>query len=270
MGRVPRRMRNGNMSQQHERFRVRAIFVVPLLCCFALLAGCSITHRYQPSAGGGGTAVEEVSYVRRLLRAACGKLREVSAGGDSAVLLAEAEQLTSKAAEEWARFLQSHSDAPPYGYSAHPDWHVATRDLSDAIHGMLERVKMRDAPEAFRACTVACGKFVSLNESAGVRRTSDVLFRFRKAAKPLSGSVTSGSLETVAMAITRLEEIRDEALREPVGGVGTPMEKRAALQAFSDAVDDFAGAVKAREADSLRPLFDRMMSSLERAYDLYL
>ena len=116
----------------------------------------------------------------------------------------------------------------------------------------------------------ACGKFVALNEQARVRRTSDVLFSFRKAAKPLAEPVAKGNLDAVSAKVRQLTEIRDKAMTEPVGGTGAAEQKAQALKAFSEAVDVFASAVRNSDEEALEAPYRAMMSAMEAAYDLFL
>jgi len=123
---------------------------------------------------------------------------------------------------------------------------------------------------AFKACGSTCGKFVALNEQAGVRRTSDVLFRFRKAAKPLAEPIAKEDLEGVSLKMPQLAGIPDKAMIEPVGGMGTAQQKARALKAFSEAVDVFVSAVRSADKEALKALYPEMMSAMEAAYDLFL
>jgi hypothetical protein len=247
-------------------FVLSAVAVIGVIAC---LASCSTTHpKSQPAEAAG---IEDVSHVRRLLRAACGKLKDVNAGAaNKAALMTEAKDLTASAAENWGCFLDYWGGRAPSDYVKHPDWDAATRELANGMADMLKRIEEDAAANAFNACGAACGKFVALNEQAGVRRTSDVLFSFRKAAKPLVEPVVKGDLDTVSAKVAQLREIRDKAMTDPVGGTGTSVQKAQALKAFSEAVDVFASAVRSGDKETLEALYWDMVSAMETAYDLFL
>jgi hypothetical protein len=243
-----------------------AIVLIGVIAC---LGGCSTTHpKGQPAKAG---AIEEVSRVRRLLRAACGRLKAVNEGAaDRATQMAEAGSETAGALELWRGFLEGCAGRPPQAYASHPQWVAATAEISNGIAEMLKQVEQDNPDMAFKACGAACGKFVALNEQAGVRRTSDVLFSFRKAAKPLAEPVAKGNLEAVSAKVRQLTEIRDKAMMEPVGGTGTAEQKAQALKAFSEAVDAFASIAAQGDRAMLDAQYRAMMSAMERAYDLFL
>ena len=135
---------------------------------------------------------------------------------------------------------------------------------------MLKRIKVDDAVNAFKACGSACSKFVTLNEHAGVRRTSDVLFHFRKTAKPLAEPLAKGDLNAVSTKVPQLRGIRDKALTDPAGGTGTTTQKTQALEAFSAAVDAFGSAVQTGDREQVSLTYGKMMATMEKAYDLFL
>lgn len=245
-----------------------------LLLCIAvitLLAGCAAPASKDTSAADRLQGIEQVSHVRRLLRSACGRLKVVNAGAEGReALMASAKDETAAGLAEWDRFLQEHGSAAPRAYAGHPDWRRAADELSAGMSEMLKAVEQNDAQAAFNTCGRACGKFVVLNEQAGVRRTSDVLFHFRKAAKPLTEPLAKGDLNVVSTKVPQLREIRDKAMGEPVGGTGTAAQKTQALEAFSAAVDAFGSAVQAGDREQISLAYGKMMAAMEKAYDLFL
>ncbi len=250
--------------------------VVLSVSCAAALAGFTAGCAMKGVARSGETtpareSIEQISEVRRALRAACGKLKDVNAdAADKAALMADAKDLTASAVENWICYLESWGEQAPTAYARHPNWAAATGELTSGMGEMLKRIEADDAENAFKACGAACGKFVTLNEQAGVRRTSDVLFHFRKAAKPLAEPLAKGDVNALSAKMAQLREIRDRALTDPVGGTGTVVQKAQALQAFSDAVDAFLFAVESREGKRLAKTYGGMMSAMEKAYDLFL
>jgi hypothetical protein len=237
----------------------------------ACLAGCIAPQSGGTLAPAETDAIAQVSYVRRLLRAACGRLKAVNEGAaDHAALMTGAGSDTADALERWKGFLQGCSGRAPQAYAAHPQWVAATAEISEGIAEMLKQIEQDNPDMAFKACGAACGKFVALNEQARVRRTSDVLFSFRKAAKPLAEPVAKGDLDAVSAKVRQLTEIRDKAMIEPVGGTGAAEQKAQALKAFSEAVDVFASAVRSSDKEALEAPYRAMMSVMEAAYDLFL
>jgi len=245
------------------------------LLCVSVIAAC-LAGCVAPQSGGASAltetdAIGHISHVRRLLRAACGRLKAVNEGAaDHAALMTGAGSDTADALERWKGFLQGCSGSAPQAYAAHPRWVAATAEISEGIAEMLKQIEQDNPDMAFKACGAACGKFVALNEQARVRRTSDVLFSFRKAAKPLAEPVAKGNLDAVSAKVRQLTEIRDKAMTEPVGGTGAAEQKAQALKAFSEAVDVFASAVRNSDEEALEAPYRAMMSAMEAAYDLFL
>jgi hypothetical protein len=216
-------------------------------------------------------AIGQVSRVRRLLRTACSRLKAANEGAaNRAAQMAEAGSDTADALERWNGFIKGSAGRAPRVYASHPQWVAATAEISDGITEMLRQVEKDNPGMAFKACGATCGKFVVLNEQAGVRRTSDVLFHFRKAATPLALPAAKGDVAAVAPVVGTLLKLRDRSLTDPVGGVGTPAQRDGALRAFSAAVDAFAAAVNGNESGGLAELYGGMMACMESAYDLYL
>ncbi len=61
----------------------------------AYLGGCSTTHPKKQLAKAEAGGIEQVSHVRRLLRAACGNLKEVNTGApNEATLMAQTKDST--------------------------------------------------------------------------------------------------------------------------------------------------------------------------------
>ncbi len=246
-----------------------AVVTIP----FLTLLGCGDASPTIGTGGGGAKVDAElarVSEVRRLLRSACGKLRASASAAESSALLAEAESQTEQALAQWRGFRQTYSADVPTAYAAHEGWDRAAYDIEAGIQEMLEETVARHPSEAFQACGRTCGKFVEMNEKASLRRTSDILFHFRKAAKPLAEPAKAGSVNPLREALPRLVKWRDDALVDPVGGTGPPEQKRAALAAFSAAVDAFTEAVRANDSGELPKRYGVMMQAMEQAYDLFL
>lgn len=255
--------------------KIEMNWAIPGLAVILLLAmaGCSGERATISTVGGDAsiqTELARVSEVRRLLRSACGKLRAASSAPDSAALLNEAKGQTEKALARWQEFRQMHSADAPTAYAAHEYWDYAAYDIEAGIEEMLNQTVARRPSEAFQACGRTCGKFVEMNEKAGLRRTSDILFHFRKAAKPLAEPAKAGSVSPLREALPRLVKLRDDAIVDPIGGTGTPEEKRQALASFSAAVDAFAEAVRDSDSESLAKRYSAMMKAMEQAYDLFL
>ncbi len=250
------------------RWLIVGVAAMPLL----VLTGC----------GGAGQAVRmgdraladaelaRVSEVRHLLRSACGKLRAATNAPDAAALLTEAKNQTQEALARWRRFREAYSSGAPTVYAAHEHWDSAAYNIETGIQEMLDQAVAKHPLEAFQACGRTCGKFVEMNEKAGLRRTSDILFNFRKAARPLAEPAKAGSVAPLREALPRLVELRDNALIDPVGGAGTSQEKSQALASFSAAVDAFAQAVRNNDSAELAKRHEAMMKAMEQAYDLFL
>jgi hypothetical protein len=253
--------------------QTRSAIPAVVTIAFLTLLGCGGASPTIGTGGGGAKVDAElarVSEVRRLLRSACGKLRAAENAPESAALLAEARGQTERALAQWRGFRQTHSAAAPTAYAAHEYWDCAAYDIEAGIQEMLDETVARHPSEAFQACGRTCGKFVEMNRKAGLRRTSDILFDFRKAAKPLAGPAKAGSVSPLREALPRLVKLRDDALVGPVGGTGTSEQKRHALAVFSAAVDAFDQAVRANDSGELAKRYDVMMKAMEQAYDLFL
>jgi len=248
---------------------VVAVLMVSLLT----LIGCSTSDQTVRVNGSGvklDAELARVSEVRRLLRSACNKLRAAAKAQDSIALLSEAEIQTEEALTKWRSFHETYSDSAPLTYAAHKDWSSAAHDIETGIHDMLDKIVAKHAAEAFKSCGQACGKFVEMNAVAGLRRTSDVLFRFRKAAKPLAEVLISGNIARLKQASDELRKLRDDAMHEPVGGTGTAEEKRQAMITYSVAVDEFLQAVQKENVNEVAQSYDRMMKAMELTYDIFL
>ena len=240
---------------------------------FLVTIGCDKASKVSVTAGGGQVDrdLSRVSEVRRLLRSACGKLRTAVADAtQSEVLLTAAADETDGALTLWREFIREHADMSPAAYTAHENWDRDAYDIEQGILKMLEETTAKRPTEAFQTCGHTCGKFVEMNEKAGIRRTSDVLFQFRKVAKPLAEPAKAGTLVPLSEALPRLLKLRDDALTDPVGGTGTLEQKRLALVSFSADVDAFAKAVRNDGTGQVADLYDTMMKAMEQAYDLFL
>jgi len=91
------------------------------------------------------------------------------------------------------------------------------------------------------------------------------LYRFRQAARPLGEVIARGDLASVRGALPALEAFRDSALSRPGVGSSTPAEQAALLREFREDVGRFLAAVTAE--NGVRVAYERMMLTLERAYD---
>jgi outer membrane murein-binding lipoprotein Lpp len=259
------------MWSVNKELKSLALFIVAVIGTTVYLAGCSTTRPQDQILSVREGDAGQISHVRRLLRAACERLKAVNAGApNSAELMVQAKDLTVSAVQKWEQFLNACDGRAPSDYGEHPNWDAATRGLASGMAEMLKRIEESDAANAFETCGATCGKFVVLNEQARVRCTSDVLFHFRKAAKPLAEPVAKGNLDAVLAKVGQLTEIRDKAMIEPVGGTGTPAQKAQALEAFSQSVDAFAATVTRGDRAALDAQYRKMMSAMEKAYDLFL
>lgn len=237
------------------------------LGCALAMIGCATA---TPIGATVPEDIERVAQVRRQLRAACGQLRQ--AGDDAkakSTLLGEAADTTRLALIGWQQIRKDTPSSPPPAYAAHPQWDQASAEIEKGIVQMLALAEQSQPVESFQACGQTCGLFVKLNTQAGVRRTSDVLFHFRKAAKPLAQPAKSGERAPLAQALPALLELRHRAMVDPIGGVASAETQQLALQAFSNAVDHFAAAVQDRQMD-VANAYAAMMRAMEKAYDAYL
>jgi hypothetical protein len=251
------------------RSALLAIVTVP----FLMLLGCGPANRLGVVAGVAEADAESsrVCEVRRLLRSACGELRAVAAGqGNADAQMDKARRETEEAMAKWQSIESAHQREAPAAYRSHPDWHRAANEITLGIEEMRAEIVAGQAPLAFKTCGSTCGKFVELNEQASIRRTSDILFHFRKAAKPLAEAVKAGDLARLKEALGALQRLRDDALSGPIGGTATSEQKQQAMDEFSAAVDGFVYSIQAGQTGDLATRYDIMMKAMERAYDLFL
>lgn len=215
--------------------------------------------------------ISRVSEIRRLLRSACKELKMASENPEYAdTLLTGSAERTGQTLDLWRDFRLQHSEKPPEGFAAHASWDSAAQEIENGIREMLNLTNARQAGSALKACGRTCGLFVNLNTKAGIRRTSDILFQFRKTARPLADALESGTLLQVKDALPSLLKMRDDALTDPVGGIGSPEEKSQALTAFSDAVDAFFQSMQQNDTYHAASRYEAMMKALEWTYDLFL
>jgi len=220
------------------------------------------------------TAAEDmsrVSEIRRLLRSACKELKMATENPENAdTILTSSAEKTAQTLDRWRDFRLQHSAKPPEVLAAHASWDSAVQEIENGIREMLNLTNARQVGSALKACGRTCSLFVDLNTKAGVRRTSDILFQFRRIAKPLADAIKSGTLLQVKDALPRLLKMRDDALTDPVGGIGSPEEKSQSLTAFSAAVDAFVQSMQQNDTDDAASCYEAMMKALERTYDLFL
>ena len=237
------------------------------------LLGCSTAGQVHVTPGSteADTGLSRVSEVRRLLRSACGELRAVAAGqGNADAQMDKARRETEEAMAKWQSIESAHQREAPAAYRSHPDWPRAAKEITLGIEEMRAEIVAGQAPLAFKTCGSTCGKFVELNEQAGIRRTSDILFHFRKAAKPLAEAAKAGDLAQLKKALGALQRLRDDALSGPIDGTATSEQKQQAMDEFSAAVDGFVYSIQAGQTGDLATRYDIMMKAMERAYDLFL
>ena len=214
--------------------------------------------------------LERVAQVRRQLRAACGQLRQATDPSPSqAALMTDPATTTRMALHGWRGIRSDYLHSSPPAYAAHPQWDQASAEIEKGIERMLAMAEQSQPVASFQACGQTCGLFVKLNAQAGVRRTSDVLFHFRKAAKPLAEPAKSGDRAPLAQALPQLLELRQRAMVDPIGGMASAQSQQLALKAFSNAVDHFAAAVRNGQMD-VANAYEAMMRAMENAYDAYL
>lgn len=240
---------------------------------FWTLTGCSTANnvKMQDSKTADAGSISEISKIRRVLRSACGKLRLVNAGADNKEsILEQAQKETASALSLWQELGKKYEGNAPSEYSKHPDWKAAFEEIQSGIKKMHEDIIAKTPDVAFKTCGQTCGKFVELNSGAQIRRTSDILFKFRKTAKPLEPIIKNQEIDKVLSALPEIEKIRNEAMKDPVGGTGTLQEKKNALDDFSEKVDDFCQAVRNKNIDVILDKYALMMSAMEKAYDLFL
>lgn len=243
-----------------------------LACLILLLIGLMVTASCAVRTGPlvkppEPDELERVAQVRRQLRAACGQLRMAADPTPSqADRLAEAADTTRTALSSWHQLRNDYSHGSPPAYAAHPQWDQASTEIEKGIERMLAMAEQSQPVASFQACGQTCGLFVRLNDKAGVRRTSDVLFHFRKAAKPLAEPAKSGDRAPLAQALPALLELRQRAMVDPIGGVASAETRQLALEAFSNAVDQFAATVRDSQMD-VASAYATMMHAMENAYD---
>ena len=255
----------GRSSRRRGGAQVRAgaaaiALAVGMVACHG---GASRPPSAAPSVN---VAITQVSTVRRGLRSACKKLRAVAGGeGNRTGQMAAAGRETAEAAAHWSALLEASGGSGPGPYTAHPQWTRAGEEIRAAIAEMAGRIDADDPEGAYRACGRACGRFVAMDETAGVRLASDALYRFRQTARPLGEVIARGDLASVRGALPALEAFRDSALSRPGAGSSTPAEQAALLREFREDVARFLAAVAAE--NGVRGAYERMMLTLERAFD---
>ena len=254
-------------------FGQRFLGLLVLGSVFWFFAGCSTYNisKMQDSKTPDAGSISEISKIRRILRSACGKLRLVNAGVDNKEsVLEQAEKETASALSLWQELGKKYEGNAPSEYSKHPDWKASFKEIQSGIKKMHEDIIAKTPDVAFKTCGQTCGKFVELNTSAQIRRTSDVLFKFRKIAKPLEPIIKNQEIDKILSALPEIEKIRNDAIKDPVGGTGTLQEKNTALDDFSKKVNDFCQAVRNKNIDVILDKYAVMMSAMEKAYDLFL
>lgn len=213
----------------------------------------------------------EISQVRKMLRTACAKIKKADAKPEDADnLLHGAEVETRRALEQWQTFYQGYPAVAPSGYAKHPSWYSAAKEIKESIRKMAQSEKDKDAKTALASCGQTCQKFVKMNEMAGIELTADILFQFRKAAKPLLTTIQeSDSIETTP-AVQTLLSLKNQAMDHAVDDTDSSVSKKNALSRFAKSADAFAVSADMDNRVAIIAQYQEMMSLLEVAYDFYL
>ncbi|MCK8603721.1 hypothetical protein [Desulfoferrobacter suflitae] len=215
--------------------------------------------------------LSEISQVRRSLRSACAKIKTIDAEAkDEDGLLHKAEAKTALALNRWQRFLKDHADATPPVFAQNMAWKEAAQAVEGNMRQMLKAVETKDVKTAFSSCGRTCRNFVEMNQKAGIELTTDVLFRFRKAAKSLQQQVRDKNLAEITPAVQTLLDLKKRAVSHPVDGTGAIIRDTEALERFSESVDVFADAVHKADENEVGQRYRQMMALMETAYDRYL
>lgn len=217
--------------------------------------------------------MSEISQVRKMLRTACAKIKKADAKPEDADnLLHGAEGETRRALEQWQTFYKGYIAVAPSGYDKHPSWYSAAEEIKESIRKMAQSEKDKDAKTALAGCGQTCQKFVKMNEMAGIELIADILFQFRKAAKPLLTTIRESDSIEMTPAVQALLSIKYQAMEHEhaVGDTDNSVSKKDALTNFAKSVDAFAVSADMDNRVATFAQYQKMMSLLEVAYDVYL
>jgi len=256
------------------------------------IGAISTVSASPPVAGDAKGESEQIAQVRRLLRSACKNLMDIVAwkpdapapeptrrylkivrprrtDANKGELLRDAAAGTGCARYAWNEYLNGLANGSG-GHATQPEWRPTIDAIGAAMDEMASAIEAGEPARAMAACGKGCGAFVKLVGLLDSSRTSERLFAFRKAAKPLFEKVEAGDSESLRKAADDLRRLRDEALENPSGGTGTEGEKHQALARFSAAVNGFVEAVQQTGTGTLADKYAEMIQALEAAYDLFL
>ena len=210
----------------------------------------------------------EMFQVRKMVRTACAKIKKIPSNPAKAEnLLHEAAMETDRALVYWKNFTARYGTTVPSDYKNHPDWNGAVKNIEKSI---FEMKRAKDAKTALTFCGRTCANFMALNEKAGIVMTADILFKFRKAAKPLLKPVKTKNFAAIMPSADALTTLRERALALSVSEKSASAPGIGDLNRFSDALDAFIHAAHAKNAESIDARYQTMMSSMEKAYDRFL
>jgi hypothetical protein len=237
-----------------------------------LVLGVQLTRAQQPpSAKPTSDAVERVSEIRRTIRRACEDLKTAQFDTTrKAELLAEALTTTQAGEELWLAFISDTGALHASPYGTHPHWQDSTKLISEGMVKMQDLIKVGDAEQAVKSCGANCGRFVRLNQVAGVYRTSDLLFQIRMTVRKLETAVQNAQFGEIRAALSGMLSLRDKAIADIVGGTGSEEVKKERLGVFSKALDDFNKAAVAEDSEALTKTYQELLKSWDQAYSLLL
>lgn len=216
-------------------------------------------------------AIERISEVRRTIRLACKDLK--SAQSDTvrrASLMSSALETTASGEKLWRELLSDADALKQSPYNAHPAWQDSTALISEGMAKMLALIKAGNPMPSVKACGANCGRFVRLNQAAGVYRTSDLLFQIRMTAKKLESSVAKSEFDEIRNSLPGMLSLRDKALQRIEGGTGSENAKLEGLKTFSSNLDAFSQAAASEDKEALGEAYRNLLKSWDEIYGLLL
>lgn len=248
------------------------LFFAPLLITFSLAIGTPSSWAQQSIADvTSADVIKRISEVRRTIRLACKDLK--SAQSDTvhrASLMSSALETTALGEKLWNELLSDADALKQSPYKSHPAWLDSTALISAGMVKMQELIKAGDPMSAIMACGANCGRFVRLNQAAGVYRTSDLLFQIRMTAKKLESSVAKSEFAEIRAALPGMLSLRDKALQRIEGGTGAENAKREGLKVFSSNLDAFNQAATNEDKEALSNTYRELLKSWDEVYGLLL
>jgi hypothetical protein len=141
--------------------------------------------------------------------------------------------------------------------------------METAILQMRKQAEEKQYGIALKSCADACGQFVKMHEDNGLSYATDQLYHLRKTAKSLSGKVDSVSIDSMAILIKSILDLRNKIT---TAACPYPIDKEkctcysARIDKLSKQIDAIALAITVRNAKDIKGTILELPSILNEAY----